>query len=762
MGISLAETGKSRAARLSFGLFEMDPVSGELWKAGFRVKLQGQPFKVLLALIERPGEVVSRDELQLLVWGRDTTVDFDHSLGTAINKIREALGDSADNPRFVETLSRRGYRFIAPVTVAEMPAVAVVPEERDSRELARVGVAAAGPVAVAGVGEVPGVTLEAGVEARAGGGVGGLLEPKGAVPGWAYVAGWAALALVVGAGAGLAGGWQMAEPGAAAPHRIEQVTRSGRISPGALNPNMENLPVLATDGVSLYASVIEDGRPRLSSVSVHTGLIEGLKIPDEIGSPAIEDISGDGSKLLLRSHLSPESEQPVWVVPTIGGSALRVGDVLAHDAVWMPDGESILYASGNQLSVVRLADGSSTKFAEVPGRAFWMRWSPDGRRLRFTVMDPLDHSSRLWELTMADRSPRALLPRWTGTDGECCGVWTAEGMRYVFQSTKDGSSDLWETEGRSMAHPTRLTNGPLSFGYPVAARNGQRIFFLGLDPQSETQRFDVAKRSLVPEQSFLAHANRVDFSRDRQWVTWTDARGRLFRARAADGSETLQLTPDSLQVFLARWSPDGSRLALMARAPGKAWQLYMVGADGGTPERLLDERRNEADPSWSADGRQIVFGRVPDLMGKEGTSHDLQVLEVATRKVTPVPASEGMFSPRWSPDGRWIFALSTDQRRLMLFDTAGQTWKLLAQTSGADPLWDVSSKAVYVHAVAAPTQPIYRVSVPDGALTTVLSLTDFREGEVADYFFVGVTPAGMPLVQVRSSTGNLYSMALGK
>src|SRR5580704_19515286 len=102
-------------SRVTFGLFEADLQSGELWKVGKRIKIQSQPFKILATRLERPGEVVTREELQLRLWGKDTTVDFDHSLGTAINKIREALGDSADNPRFIETLARRGYRFIAPV-----------------------------------------------------------------------------------------------------------------------------------------------------------------------------------------------------------------------------------------------------------------------------------------------------------------------------------------------------------------------------------------------------------------------------------------------------------------------------------------------------------------------------------------------------------------------------------------------------------------------------------------------------------------------
>src|SRR5215469_3853550 len=102
--------------RLVFGLFEADLISGELWRSGRRIRLQSQPFKILAALLENPGEIVTRAELQTKLWGDDIVVGFEHSLGTAVNRIREALGDSASNPRFIETLNRRGYRFIAPVS----------------------------------------------------------------------------------------------------------------------------------------------------------------------------------------------------------------------------------------------------------------------------------------------------------------------------------------------------------------------------------------------------------------------------------------------------------------------------------------------------------------------------------------------------------------------------------------------------------------------------------------------------------------------
>src|SRR5580700_994272 len=100
---------------IRFGVFEVDPRSGEMRKSGLRIKLQDQPFKVLLALLERPGEVVSREELKVRIWPNDSFGDFDHAVNVAVAKLRTALADSADGPRYVETLHRRGYRFIFPV-----------------------------------------------------------------------------------------------------------------------------------------------------------------------------------------------------------------------------------------------------------------------------------------------------------------------------------------------------------------------------------------------------------------------------------------------------------------------------------------------------------------------------------------------------------------------------------------------------------------------------------------------------------------------
>ncbi len=111
-----------------FGVFEVNEATGELRKQGIRIKLHSQPFQVLVMLLERPSELVTREEMRQRLWDEDTFVDFDHGLNTAVNKLREALGDSAAQPRHVETVSGRGYRFIAPVTlVAPVPSVSQPP-----------------------------------------------------------------------------------------------------------------------------------------------------------------------------------------------------------------------------------------------------------------------------------------------------------------------------------------------------------------------------------------------------------------------------------------------------------------------------------------------------------------------------------------------------------------------------------------------------------------------------------------------------------
>lgn len=695
-----------------------DLKTGELYRSGIRVRLQAQPFRVLKVLLENAGEVISREQLQELLWGKNTIIDFEHGLGTAINKIRDALGDSAENPRFIETLAKRGYRFIAPVTLTAVPG--------DDLPIV------ASPEIITTVGPI--------------------LAAKNIRPWWVIV-----ICVAAGLGIALAKFW-IANRNHVQPIRISRVTSSGGVSPG--DTFLENLPATATDGTRLYFSELENGRTRLGQALIADGEASSLTLPDEIVAPLIGDISPDGSKLLIRNHISAEAEQSLWIVPTLGGAARQVPGVLAHDAEWMPDGSHFLYANGDTLWVVGEDGRSPQRFAALKGRSFWMRWAPDGRVLRVTLLDADTHTTSLWELDSSGKHSHELLAGWNTPASECCGSWTEDGRYFVFQSRYGGANNIWMLG--PAGRPVQLTNGPLDYRAPITARSGHRIFFIGTDTRSELLEYSRYGRSFVPFGETLRTANRVTFSRDGKWMAWISNGGSsLWRSRV-DGTERVQLTGPSMEVFMMQWSPDGQQLAFMARDPGQVWKIYVIGADGGNLHPLLNEDRNEADPDWSPDGRQIVFGRVPALMGETAESKSLVLCDTATRKISPIPGSEQLFSPRWSPDGRYIAALSLDMTRIMLYDTASHTWKQLLQQSAADPVWSGDSKSLFFHSYVQKSQTIYRVSVPEGKAERLTDLEDLRFADAVDYQFAGVTPRDAPLVNASMSTANLYSTDLDK
>ena len=691
-------------------------------KSGTRIRIQAQPFRILSILLERPGEVVTREEIQHRLWGNDTIVDFDHSLGTAINKIREALGDSAENPRFVETLARRGYRFIAPVTIPELspPVNPFVLETAHA-------------------------------------------EPKAAVDAPSQKSRWIVAAILAAVALGLAFlvGLRVGSGPLAAP-LITQVTYSGRVSPG--NPEFESLPGTATDGSRIYFSQIENGRSEMAQALIADGETSSLAIPAEIAAPSLGDISPDGSKLLLRNHLATGAEQALWIVSTIGGEARRIPGILAHDATWMPDGQHILYASGNDLFVAREDGMEKRQFATFPGRAFWLRWSPNGKVLRFTLMSSQNHTTALWQISSGGQNAHEMLAGWNSPPAECCGSWTADGRYFVFQATRDGESNLWRLdENRSLlsrSDPVQVTNGPLSYQAPITSREGDRIFFIGLNTRSELLSYDAKSSIFVPYVSNLSNARRVAYSRDHQWVSWIQQDdSSLWRSRL-DGSQRIQLTARPMQVFMMHWSPDGRQIVLMGREPGKTWKLYTVDTEGGHLQPLLNESRNEADPDWSADGKTIVFGRLPELMAEESQPKAIYLVDTNTKQVQQLPGSEGLFSPRWSPDGRYIAALSLDQTRLMLYDTAARTWRMLAQENIADPVWSHDGKSIFFHDFVQEGQPIYRLTIADRRMERIAGLRDLRSADVVDYRFAGLAPGDIPLVNARMSTANIYSAAI--
>jgi Tol biopolymer transport system component len=302
---------------------------------------------------------------------------------------------------------------------------------------------------------------------------------------------------------------------------------------------------------------------------------------------------------------------------------------------------------------------------------------------------------------------------------------------------------------KSSWEPAQLTSGPVSYFLPVPSVDGKRLFALGSQPRGELQRFNQRTQQF---ETFLSgmSVDNVDFSKDGQWVTYTTyPEGSLWRSKA-DGSERLQLTFPPTQALLPRWSPDQKQIVFSAALPGKAMKSYLVSADGSVSQPLLSgTTTEEEDPNWSQDGKSIVYW----------SSGTINIVDLQTHKVSVVPGSEGLYSPHWSPDGRYIGAMSSNAVKLMLFDFKSQKWTELARTTLAYPNWSRDGK--YLHFFSAGSDPaLYRVRISDHKLEKIASLKGVRLTIGFEGTWCGLAPDDSPLVLRDVGSQEIYGLDL--
>jgi len=571
---------------------------------------------------------------------------------------------------------------------------------------------------------------------------------------------WAAIALagaIVIAGAVLA--YWLTRP--LPPPRITrtvQLTNNGR---GKAGP-------LLTDGPRLYFKEDIGGESTLVQVAATGGETVPVSTPFQ---GQYMDVSPDGSELLLHSWVAAAGKEvPLWILPVLGGSPRRVGDVLVNvgpNAAWSPDGHKIVYARGNDLCVVNSDGSDSRRLLTVNGGPSIPPWSPDGKHLRFTLGGSQGEGNAIWEVDADGSNLHQLLPGWSNRPSECCGVWTADGKYFIFQGTHDNECGLWAVREetrffhKGSYQPVLLASGPVNFYSPAPSRDGKQLFALGTQARGELMRYDAKSRQFTPYLGGIS-ASEAAFSKDGKWACY-DAfpEGTLWRSKL-DGNQKLQLTVPPMVALLPRWSPDGKRVAFMGNMPGKAWKIYIVSADGGTPQQLIMDERNEADPQWSPDGNKILFGRLPATMVPEpGQTKALHLFDLPTNQVSTLPGSEGLFSPRWSPDGRYVVALDMEMRKLILFDfTTGQRVELAAFKGGVGfPNWSRDGAWVLVGgSLAEGDYSIYRVRLSGRKVERVVSGKEIppASGTVEEWF--GLAPDDSLLVMRDHSTTEVYAL----
>ena len=634
-----------------FGPFELSEREGELRKNGVRIKLQEQPFRVLLELVASCGKVVTREELQQRLWPADTFVDFDVGLNTAIRKLRQALNDDADAPRYIETLAKRGYRFVAPVIDKAAMAPVQVPQPVSDRAST---VDSSSDTNGSSAGRVHAVAI--GSRRRV----------------------WIAAAVIVIAVTAALVFWRTRPSADPIVEAVTQLTDDGELKPFSSQT--------VTDGMRIYFNEGSRGSLKIAQVAVTGGSV--AVIPTTVANPEIVGLAPDGSALLVSE--GNDSPTNFWQVPLPTGEPRRVGAVQAQDASFFPDGR-ILFARQDELYLTEKDGSNPRKLVKVNGVIKAPRVSPDGHRIVFDIREGVQEIPVSIVESLADGSGLHTIVNSSESGYVCCPQWSPDGKYILFQRRREGRRDLWllPTKTRFFQRsyqPIQLTNGPLSYTRPAVSRDGQQIFALGMKERGELVRFDVGANQFVPFLSGISAFNPT-FSRDGNWVTYTSYPDHTLWRSRSDGSERLQLTYPPMQVRYSFISPDGKQVVY---GNGKG-EIYVISMDGRPPQRIVEKDANGAN--WSADGNLLVF-----QYGHDPAHPGLQFLDLRTGKRSIVPESQGLIGGQWVSENTLV-AAPTNQAKLEIFDVRTQKWSDLVPGKLTDSVvnWVHSPDYKYVY-----------------------------------------------------------------
>jgi Tol biopolymer transport system component len=518
--------------------------------------------------------------------------------------------------------------------------------------------------------------------------------------------------------------------------------------------------LIGTDGARLYLSLGDAGAGNFSShgvaeMSIAGGEPKKIAVMPSTGMIPV-DLSPDGSEILFVDGQGAPPRGPLRSFPILGGSLRRIGDLVGETAAWSPNGKMLAYSTLGDLFLAKADGNDSREVLTVKGDIKNISWSPDSGRLRFDSTETAGTLGQQleWEVSADGTGLHRLLEHWHDPPNECCGKWTADGKYFVFQS----NNQIWalsQSRGflRSEPKPLQLTSSPMSLSNPIPSKDGKKLFATGRTYRGELMRYDSKSAQFVPFLGGIS-AEYAAFSKDGRWVTYVSYRdGTLWRSRA-DGSDRLQLTYPPMYPVLPRWSPDGKNILFFefALSADKPARIYEISPEGGSPRPLLpDDHTQQLDPNWSPDGTKIVFA---------GESNNplsaIHVVDVSSHQVTNLPASESLYSPRWSPDGRYISAFSSDSKTLLLFDFHTRKWTELAAGSFSWLNWSHDG------------QYVYALDFGGGSLVIRIRVSDHKIEQVVDvknFAFTGryggcltLTPDDSPLLLRDTGTQDVYSV----
>jgi len=553
---------------IHFGVFEVDVRSGELRKQGMRIRLTGQSFQILQTLISRPGELVTREELQQKLWPADSFGDFEHGLNAAVYGVREALGDSAENPRFIETLPRRGYRFIASV------------ETRAGN----------------------GHDAAAAIEQQ-------TVTPSGSTDTNFADAGkrWLPALLIVVLL--LSGALLYARFGR---HSAKRTQEDVQVTPLTSLPGMEVSPAFSPDG-SQVAFAWDGGESnRTEPFDLY------VKVP---GAENVERLTHKGARWIVPAW-SPDgrsiafarlatSNNGIFMIPARGGPERKLADMPATFWVtislnWSPDSRYLTYASLGQLRVLTPETGTVRELT-VPAKckeAYAPVFSPDGATIAFSC-ETDDGVVDIYTMRQDGGGAKYLC---TANSYPGPMTWSTDGQRIIL-ANNNNNGDLLEVS-KDGGKPRRLLFAQ-DASQPAISRSGERLAYV--KSYQNSYLFKVATDPAAGRSgTVIAPSTRLqwsaDISPDGKKIVFESERsgGHEVWTANLDGTEPVQLSNFHAQTGTPRWSPDGRQIVFDSRESGQA-SLYLVDPETAVPRRIPIKGQPASIPTWSRDGKWIYF-----------------------------------------------------------------------------------------------------------------------------------------------------------
>ena len=688
MGLPAGKNGQ-----IHFGPFELDPDAEQLRRRGVALKLQPKQFVVLLLLAQRAGEIVSRQEIQQRVWGDDTFVDFDRGINFCINQIRTALGDDADRPRYIETIPRRGYRFIANIDgngktapeISGAPATKTAPSRNSGSEKQQSPLPA--PF---------------------------LTKRKILVGSLGLLAAFATVLLVVRL-------WQRgtrsgeANRGATSVRTFPLMTFPGQFLGIALSPDASQIAFTWNSADfrkwNIYVQRIGGGRP-LQITHTQGGMIPWV------------DWSPDG-RLLVFGRCGEDDHGSLYTIPAMGGPEHRVADVAcdwaATGAVWTPDGNSLLFydacVEGGSMGIVAftVATGKKRCLAAPDSNSDNFSrplLSPDAQNVAF-VRETTIRVMDLFIVPFQGGTPRRLT-----SEGRLLGqfVWAADGKSVIFTSDREGVGGrrLWrvsinggpiEPENDALLEKISPGQMPLS----VLSRDRRRVAYVDnrfANYSIRRARLAASGGRVISEETVLQQPAEMDgprLSPDGNGVVFQSALSgaRNIWTSDAAGHNTLQLTSFSGElVGTPRWSPDGKWIVFVRRPADRA-QIFMIDAEGRNTRALTEGEHENDVPIWSRDGKGVYFAS--DRTGR----YELWKQDLASSTLTQV-TKHGGFLAAESYDGRYLYYVKHFCSGIwrMPIDGGGEEERII---NLPEPwylgYWDISESGVYFYDIAASPRP---------------------------------------------------------